>query len=35
VKVAATETTATDAFKTAAGAVAKDCKSCHEGFKAK
>jgi cytochrome c556 len=35
VKVAATEATATDAFKTAAGAVAKDCKSCHEGFKAK
>jgi len=35
VKVAATETTATDAFKASAGAVAKDCKSCHEGFKAK
>ncbi len=35
VKVATTEKTATDAFKAAAGAVAKDCKSCHEGFKVK
>ena len=35
VKVAATEKTATDAFKTAAGAVAKDCKGCHDNFKSK
>ncbi|MET0355725.1 MAG: cytochrome c [Cellvibrio sp.] len=34
-KVAATEKTASDAFKDAFGAVAKDCKSCHEGFKVK
>jgi len=35
VKVAATEKTASDAFKEAAGAVAKDCKGCHENFKLK
>ncbi len=35
VKVAATEKTASDAFKEAAGAVAKDCKGCHENFKIK
>ncbi len=34
-KVTATEKTASNAFKDAFGAVAKDCKSCHEGFKAK
>jgi cytochrome c556 len=34
-KVSATETTASDAFKTAAAAVAKDCKSCHDAFKLK
>lgn len=34
-KVASTEKTATDAFKDAAGAVAKDCKGCHESFKVK
>lgn len=35
VKVASTEKTATDIFKDAAGAVAKDCKGCHESFKLK
>lgn len=35
VKVAATEKTATDTFKEAFGAAAKDCKSCHETFKVK
>lgn len=35
VKVTATEKTASEAFKTAVGAVGKDCKSCHEGFKVK
>jgi len=35
VKVVGTEKTASDAFKEAAGAIAKDCKGCHEGFKAK
>jgi len=35
VKVVGTEKTASDAFKDAAGAVAKDCKGCHDGFKAK
>lgn len=35
VKVAATEKTATDAYKEAFGAVAKDCKGCHENFKIK
>jgi len=34
-KVAGTEKTASDAFKAAAGAVAKDCKGCHEDFKLK
>jgi len=34
-KVSATEKTASDAFKDAFGAVAKDCKGCHESFKAK
>lgn len=34
-KVAATETSATAAFKEAFGAVAKDCKGCHDSFKAK
>lgn len=34
-KVTATEKTASDAFKDAFGAVAKDCKGCHETFKAK
>lgn len=34
-KVASTEKTASDAFKAAAGAVAKDCKGCHEDFKIK
>ncbi|HWV15543.1 MAG TPA: cytochrome c [Cellvibrio sp.] len=35
VKVAATEKTASAAFKEAAGAVAKDCKGCHDSYKAK
>lgn len=35
VKVTATEKTASDAFKDAFGAVAKDCKGCHENFKVK
>lgn len=34
-KVAATEKTASDTYKEAFGAVAKDCKSCHETFKVK
>lgn len=34
-KVSATETTASDAFKTAAAAVGQDCKSCHEAYKVK
>lgn len=34
-KVAATEKTASDAYKEAFGAVAKDCKGCHETFKVK
>ena len=34
-KVAATETSATAIFKEAFGAVSKDCKGCHESFKAK
>jgi cytochrome c556 len=34
-KVAATEKTATDAFKDAFAAVGKDCKSCHDTYKAK
>ncbi len=34
-KVSATEKSASDAFKEAFGAVAKDCKGCHESFKAK
>jgi cytochrome c556 len=34
-KVSTTEKTASDAFKDAFGAVAKDCKGCHETFKAK
>jgi len=35
VKVAASEKTASDAFKDAAGTLAKDCKGCHENFKIK
>jgi len=35
VKVAATETSATPAFKEAFGAVAKDCKGCHDNYKTK
>ena len=34
-KVAATETSATPAFKEAFSAVAKDCKGCHDNFKVK
>lgn len=34
-KVSTTETTASDAFKTAAAAVGQDCKSCHEAYKVK
>lgn len=34
-KVAATESTASDKFKEAFGAVGKDCKGCHDSFKAK
>lgn len=34
-KVTATEKTASDAFKEAFGNLAKDCKGCHESFKAK
>jgi len=34
-KVAATEKTATDTFKDAFGAVGKDCKGCHDAYKAK
>jgi cytochrome c556 len=34
-KVAATEKTASDAFKEAFGNLAKDCKGCHESFKVK
>jgi cytochrome c556 len=34
-QVTATETSASDAFKTAANAVAQDCKSCHDDFRAK
>lgn len=34
-KVAATEKTASDAFKEAFGNLAKDCKGCHESFKTK
>ncbi len=34
-KVSATETTASDAFKTAAAAVGQDCKGCHEAYKVK
>lgn len=34
-QVAAKEKTASDAFKEAVGAVGKDCKGCHETFKAK
>lgn len=34
-QVAAKETTASDAFKAAAAAVAQDCKSCHEAYKVK
>jgi cytochrome c556 len=35
VNVLVTEKTASDAFKTAVGEVAKDCKGCHEVFKVK
>jgi cytochrome c556 len=34
-KVSASETSATPAFKEAFGAVAKDCKGCHDNFKVK
>jgi cytochrome c556 len=34
-QVAAKETTNSEAFKAAAGAVGQDCKGCHEKFKAK
>lgn len=34
-KVSATEKTASDAFKDAFGAVAKDCKGCHDTYKLK
>ena len=34
-KVSGTEKTASDAFKDAFGAVAKDCKGCHDSFKTK
>lgn len=35
VAVSAKEKTAGDAFKTAAGAAAQDCKGCHDNFRAK
>lgn len=34
-QVAAKETSASDAFKTAAAAVGQDCKGCHEAYKVK
>ena len=34
-QVAATQPPASDAFKAAAGAVAQDCKGCHDTFRAK
>ncbi|MES2673726.1 MAG: cytochrome c [Pseudomonadota bacterium] len=34
-QVTATEKTASDAFKDATGAVAKDCKGCHDKYKVK
>lgn len=34
-KVSQSEKSASDAFKVAAGAVAQDCKSCHEAYKVK
>lgn len=34
-KVSASETSASDAFKAAAAAVAQDCKGCHEAYKVK
>lgn len=34
-QVAAKETSASDAFKSAATAVAQDCKSCHDNFREK
>ncbi len=34
-QVAARETTASDAFKSAAAAVAQDCKGCHDSYRAK
>ena len=34
-QVAAKESSASDAFKSAATAVAQDCKGCHDSFKAK
>ena len=34
-RVSAIETSASDAFKAAAAAVAKDCKGCHDAFKLK
>jgi len=35
VQVNATDKSASDAFKTAVGAVAQDCKGCHETYRAK
>jgi cytochrome c556 len=35
VQVAANEAPSSDAFKAAAGAVAQDCKGCHDNFRAK
>ncbi len=35
VQVSAKEKTGGDAFKTAAGAVAQDCKSCHDNYRVK
>ena len=34
-QVVATQGTKSDAFKSAAGAVAEDCKACHDSFRAK
>ncbi|MEJ0034475.1 MAG: cytochrome c [Gammaproteobacteria bacterium] len=34
-QVVATQAPGSDAFKAAAGAVAQDCKSCHDNFRAK
>jgi cytochrome c556 len=35
VQVAANETPSSDAFKAAAGAVAQDCKGCHDNYRVK